>query len=74
MKHIRTLLVDDEPAARARLSRLLAQDPEIELIGECRNGVEAVEAIGKHKPDLVFLDVEMPQVRSEEHTSELQSQ
>ena len=60
MKHIRTLVVDDEPAARSRLSRLLAQDPEIELIGECRNGGEAVESIGKHKPDLVFLDVEMP--------------
>jgi two-component system LytT family response regulator len=38
MKHIRTLIVDDEPAARTRLARLLAQDPEIELIGECRNG------------------------------------
>lgn len=60
MKHIRTLIVDDEPAARTRLARLLAQDPEIELIGECRNGVEAVEAITKHKPDLLFLDVQMP--------------
>lgn len=62
MKHIRTLIVDDEPAARARLGRLLAQDAEIELIGECRNGLEAVESISKHKPDLVFLDVEMPQM------------
>ncbi len=62
MKHIRTIVVDDEPAARARLSRLLAQDAEIEVVGECRNGPEAVEAIGKHKPDLLFLDVEMPQM------------
>ena len=48
------------PAARARLLRLVTQDAEIELVGECRNGQEAVDAIGKHKPDLVFLDVEMP--------------
>lgn len=62
MKHIRTLIADDEPAARARLARLLAQDPEIELVAECRNGQEAVEAVGKHRPDLLFLDVQMPQV------------
>jgi two-component system, LytTR family, response regulator len=62
MKHIRTIVVDDEPAARSRLVRLLGQDPEIEVLGECRNGTEAVEAITKHKPDLVFLDVEMPQM------------
>jgi two-component system LytT family response regulator len=62
MKHIRTLIADDEPAARARLARLLAQDPEIELVAECRNGQEAVEAVVKHRPDLLFLDVQMPQV------------
>lgn len=62
MKHLRTIIVDDEPAARARLARLLAQDPEIELVAECRNGIEAIEAIQKHKPDLLFLDVEMPQM------------
>ncbi|WKZ66112.1 MAG: LytTR family DNA-binding domain-containing protein [Flavobacteriales bacterium] len=60
MKHIRTLIVDDEPAARARLAKLLAQDTEVELIGECRNGQEAVEAVQKHRPDLLFLDVQMP--------------
>lgn len=59
-KHIRTLIVDDEPAARARLAKLLAQDAEVELIGECRNGLEAVEAVHKHRPDLLFLDVQMP--------------
>ncbi len=62
MKHLRTIIVDDEPAARARLTRLLAQDAEIELVAECRNGTEAIEAITKHKPDLLFLDVEMPQM------------
>ncbi|MBK6626274.1 MAG: response regulator transcription factor [Flavobacteriales bacterium] len=62
MKHIRTLIVDDEPIARARLARLLAQDPEIELVGECRNGHEALESVAKHRPDLLFLDVQMPQM------------
>lgn len=60
MKHIRTLIVDDEPAARARLTRLLAQDAEVEVVGECRNGYEAVEAVNKHRPDLLFVDVQMP--------------
>lgn len=60
MKHIRTLIVDDEPAARARLARLLAQDAEVEVVGECRNGHEAVDAVNKHRPDLLFLDVQMP--------------
>ncbi len=61
MKHIRTLIADDEPAARARLARLLSQDPEIEVVGECRNGAEVIEAVAKHRPDLLFLDVQMPQ-------------
>ncbi|MBL7963892.1 MAG: response regulator transcription factor [Flavobacteriales bacterium] len=60
MKHIRTIIVDDEPIARARLGRLLAQDPELELVAECRNGQEAVDTIIKSRPDLLFLDVEMP--------------
>lgn len=62
MKHIRTLVVDDEPAARDRLKRLLAKDDDIEVIGECRNGEEAIEAVSKHRPDLMFLDVQMPQL------------
>ncbi len=62
MKHIRTLVVDDEPIARERLLRLLAQDPEIEVVGECRNGQEALGAIDRNRPDLLFLDVQMPQM------------
>ncbi len=62
MKHIRTIIVDDEPAARARIARLLAQDAEVELVAECRNGMEALEAVNKHRPDLIFLDVQMPQM------------
>lgn len=62
MKHIRTIIVDDEPAARSRIARLLSQDPEMELVTECRNGQEAVEAVNKHRPDLLFLDMQMPQM------------
>ena len=60
MKNIRTIVVDDEPAARARVLRLLGQDPEIEVVSECRNGQEALECILKCRPDLLFLDVQMP--------------
>lgn len=57
---IRTLVVDDEPLARQRVVSLLKNYPEVQLIGECRNGEEAVEAINSKKPDLIFLDIEMP--------------
>src|SRR5215813_7885208 len=57
---IRTLIVDDEVLARDRLRDLLRDDPEIEIVGECRNGREAIKAIQEHSPDVVFLDVEMP--------------
>lgn len=57
---IRTLVVDDEPLARQRLRTLLAPDPELELIGECGDGRQAVSAVQQLKPDLMFLDVEMP--------------
>ncbi len=57
---IRTLVVDDEPLARQRVVSLLKNHPEVQLIGECRNGEEAVEQINSKKPDLIFLDIEMP--------------
>jgi two-component system, LytTR family, response regulator len=74
MKQIRTIIVDDEPAARDRLNRLLLQDPEIEIVGECRNGVEAVEAVLKHRPDLMFLDVQMPHVNGLQVMEQLHQQ
>jgi two-component system, LytTR family, response regulator len=57
---IRTLIVDDEPLARERVRSLLQHEPDIEILGECGNGNEAVEAIRKQSPDLLFLDVQMP--------------
>jgi two-component system, LytTR family, response regulator len=58
---IRTLLVDDELLARSNLTVLLRADPEIEIVGECGSGMEGLEQIRSQKPDLVFLDVEMPE-------------
>ena len=57
---IRTLIVDDESLARERIRDMLASDPGIEIVAECANGQEAIEAIQRYSPDLVFLDVEMP--------------
>lgn len=60
MKKIRTLVVDDEPLARERMTNLLSAEPDIEVVGQCRDGEEAATAIVDHSPDLVFLDVQMP--------------
>ncbi|MGH7548618.1 MAG: LytR/AlgR family response regulator transcription factor [Gemmatimonadales bacterium] len=62
MHPIRTLIVDDEPAAREGMRHLLAGDPEIVVAGECANGREAAAAIMTESPDLVFLDVQMPEL------------
>src|SRR5580704_13365906 len=59
---IRALLVDDEPLANAGLRTLLAAHPDIEILGEARGGREAIRAIPELRPDLVFLDVQMPKV------------
>jgi two-component system, LytTR family, response regulator len=59
---MRVLIVDDEPLARSRLRRLVAARDDLELVGECADGREAIDAIRSEKPDLVFLDVQMPEV------------
>src|SRR5215471_8444307 len=59
---IATLIVDDEPLARDGLRMLLAADAEIGAIREARNGAEAVAAIADARPDLVFLDIQMPEM------------
>jgi two-component system LytT family response regulator len=62
MKKIRVLLADDEPLARERLASLLSAEPDVELVAQARDGEEAATAIHDHTPDLVFLDVQMPQM------------
>lgn len=57
---LRSLLVDDEPAARSRLARLLRAYPQVSVIGEAADGLQAIGSIEEHRPDLVFLDIEMP--------------
>jgi two-component system LytT family response regulator len=59
---LRVLIVDDEDLARQRLKALLARRTDFELIGECSNGADAVREIGALKPDLVLLDVQMPEL------------
>ncbi len=59
---MRILIVDDEAPARAKMRRYVDEYPDIEIVGEAENGVEAVERIGELQPDLVFLDVQMPEL------------
>jgi len=59
---IKTIIVDDEPLARRNLRVLLERDPQIEVLDECRNGREAVKAINTLSPDLIFLDIQMPEM------------
>ena len=59
---IRALIVDDEPLGRARLRGLLARHADMQLVGECSEGAEAIAAIDRAKPDVVFLDIQMTEV------------
>lgn len=60
VRRVRVLIVDDEPPARARLRKLLDGEEGVDLLGECANGADAIVAIERDAPDLVFLDVQMP--------------
>jgi two-component system LytT family response regulator len=59
---IRVVIVDDEPLTRERVSNLVRDTPDLELVGEARNGLEALDMITKLEPDLIFIDVEMPEL------------
>src|SRR5688572_17522195 len=59
---IKTVLIDDEPLARTIVTEYLQGYPEIEIVQECNDGFEGVKAIAQHKPDLIFLDIQMPKI------------
>lgn len=56
------LIVDDEPSARDNLRHLLSAEPEVCIIGECANAIEAISQIHRQQPDVVFLDIQMPRI------------
>ena len=60
MPELRALIVDDEPLARQRLRRLLAQESDIQVIGECGDGNTALQAVRTKSPDFILLDIQMP--------------
>lgn len=59
-KVLKTLIVDDEPLARKGLAVRIKQFPQIEVVEQCHNGNQAIEAVTTHQPDLMFLDIQMP--------------
>jgi two-component system LytT family response regulator len=59
---IRVLIVDDEPLARQGLKLRLQAHNDVEIVGECSNGLDAVTTIPEQKPDLIFLDIQMPEL------------
>ena len=59
---LRALIIDDEPVARERLRRLLNKAGDVTVVAECADGMSAVSAIASHEPDIVFLDVQMPEM------------
>jgi two-component system LytT family response regulator len=71
---MKALIVDDERLARLELRRLLQAHSEVEVVGEARNGAEALRLIGQTSPDLLFLDVEMPEMNGFELLDQLEDQ
>lgn len=70
---MRVLIVDDEAPARDRLHRLLAQEPDVAWVGHARDGIEALAQVESGKPDVVFLDVQMPELSGIEVAASLPS-
>ena len=59
---LRAIIADNEPLARERVRSLLAEESDVEVVAECSNGAEALKAAREHRPDLLFLDVQMPRL------------
>jgi two-component system LytT family response regulator len=71
MTKLQILIVDDEPLARARVRSFLGDNPNVEIAGECGNGIDALEQIRSGHPDIAFIDVQMPGCNGLEVMSEL---
>jgi len=71
MKEIRAIVIDDEPLTRERVRDLAAKSGGISILAEGKNGLEALDLIAQHKPDLIFIDVEMPELNGFGVISEL---
>ena len=71
---IRALVVDDEPLARVRLRTLLARQADMQVVGECAEGAEAMAAIGRLRPEVVFLDIQMTETSGLDVASGLDSE
>ena len=74
MVQLKCLIIDDEPLAREGIRLLLANDPQIDVIAECAIGKQAIVEIQRHKPDLLFLDVQMPEMNGFEVLLHLQKE
>lgn len=62
MTSIRTVIIDDEPLTRERVRSLALEQPDITVVGEARNGLEALDVLARESPDLIIIDVEMPEL------------
>ena len=71
MSKIRVLLVDDHPVVRAGLMVTLSRDPDLEVVGEAGDGVEALEAVAELRPDVVLMDLKMPNLDGIEATRQM---
>jgi DNA-binding NarL/FixJ family response regulator len=69
MSHIRVLIVDDDPLVRTALSHFVSRDPDIDVIGEAETGREAVTFVEKDRPDVIMMDVQMPEMNGIEATT-----
>jgi two-component system LytT family response regulator len=74
MSRLRAILVDDEALARRGLALRLADNPAVEIVAQCANGPEALEAIARLSPDLMFLDIQMPGMSGFDVVCELQAE
>jgi two-component system LytT family response regulator len=70
---IRAIIVDDEPLAREKVQLFAGSEPDIEIVAQCGNGQEAIDAYHRHKPDLLFLDIQMPEINGFDVLQHLQA-